>query len=397
MKKTSLLIFILLFNISSVLAAQPLEAKIKKAVEEYKSSRFLNATYIFVQGDKIILSGANGVRSIKTKEPLNYNDQMPVASITKTMTAASILKLQDKKQLNVNDVISKYLDEKSNIWNQGKVPNWANQVTIHDLLLHNSGLTEYFMNLKIDLSKSHTEINKDIANFAASHELKFTPGSKFEYNNTNFVLLGLVVEKVSGKKLADFFNDELFTPIGMKNTRLASLSEAVESQINPDNSPFPTRYFVTPNGTKEPVMNEAKSEFIMVPFADGGVISTTEDLIKWHKALHNGKILSKESYKLMVKKHCQLPDKGQTKNNLGYGMFISSFLKECDCYHHAGNALAIRGESGYIPTHNFYYAILSNTMNYVPKEMADKVDMTKSENNLDISFFLKHILEAIDK
>lgn len=207
-------------------------------------------------------------------------------------------------------------------------------------------------------------------------------------------MLGLIIEQVSGQPLDKFYEKELFEPLNMKSTRLVTLEEALQSQTDPEFSIMPTRYFVTPTGAA-PHFNEAKSEFIMVPFADGGVISTNGDLIRWHKALHNGKVLSDESYKLMTTKHYEIPDKNGRKTYLGYGLFISALWDGCDSYYHAGNALAIRGESGYVPSKNLYYSVLSNVMVYVPKEMQDKIDMTKPENQLDIYFFVDSVLQAI--
>lgn len=395
MKKFSLLIAIFFLNSVVAYAANPLSDKIETAIQEYISSRFFNATYMFSQGDDTIAMGAHGVRSIKTKVALTENELMPVASITKSMTAAGILKLQDKKLLNVQDTVGKYLTASSGIWEGGRVPAWANEVKIHNLLTHRSGIAEYFMQAKLDVTKNHVDINKDIANFAASKDLAFKPGSQFFYNNTNFVLLGLIIEQVSGKKLAEFFDEELFKPNLMKSTRLVSLEEAVNSQTDPNFSAMPTRYFVTPNGTMNPVLNDAKSEFIMVPFADGGVISTNGDLIRWHKALHNGKVLSPESYKLMTTKHYEIPSKTGDKTYMGYGLYISTIWDGSDVYYHAGSALAIRGESGYIPSHDFYYSVLSNTMIYVPKDMEDKIDMKNPLNQIDIYFFVKAIFQAI--
>lgn len=395
MKKFSLLVAVLFLNIVVSYAANPLKDKVETAIQEYISSRFFNATYMFSQGDDTVAIGAHGVRSLKTKVPLTENEQMPVASITKSMTAASILKLQDKKLLNVQDTVGKHLTASSGIWEGGKVPAWANEVTLHNLLTHRSGITEYFMQAKLDVTKNHADINKDIANFAASKDLAFKPGSQFSYNNTNFVLLGLIIEQVSGKKLAKFFDEELFKPIFMESTKLVSLEEAVKSQTDPDFSAMPTRYFVTPNDSMTPVLNDAKSEFIMVPFADGGVISTNGDLIRWHRALHNGKVLSPESYKLMTTKHYEIPSKTGEKTYMGYGLYISTLWNGSDMYYHAGNALAIRGESGYVPSHDFYYSVLSNTMTYVPKDMKDKIDMKNPINQIDIYFFVQAVLQAI--
>lgn len=390
--------FLLLFvNLYAFIATAQVELKdkVSSATQEYLSSRFMNGVYLFCDDSNIIDQGAKGLYSKEKNTLLEPDQPMPIASATKTITAAAILKLQDKGLLNVNDTVAKHLDNKSAIWSNG-IPTWANKVTIHNLLTHRSGLPEYFMAAKIDITKSHEQINKDIANFAASKTLAFEPGFKHDYCNTNYVILGLIIEKISGKKLADFYQEEFFTPLGMKDTKLITLEEAVSHQVNPGSIDYPIRYFVTPTGESKPTFNLAKSEFIMTPYADGGVASTTKDLITWHKALHSGKVLSKDSFDLMITKHYEAPSKEpNVKNYVGYGMFITEMEDDIVIYHHAGNALAIRCESGYIPAKNLYFAVLSNVMNYVPKEMKDKIDVSKPENQLDISHFTKHVFNAI--
>jgi len=397
MRKHIILFLALVLSSSLSFADNDLRNKVSQASKDYLSSRFMNGTYMFCDDDGVIEQGAKGWHSFETKKELTSQQAMPIASTTKTMTAAAVLKLRDQGLLDVNDKVAKFLTKESGIWADGLVPGWADKITIHNLLTHRSGLTEYFMGTKLDINKTHAEINKDIVNFAASKELVFEPGTKHNYCNTNYVLLGLIIETLSGKSLADFYAEEFFKPLGMKDTKLLTLAEAVKHQVEPGSTNYPIRYFVTPTDVYEPQFNLAKSEFIMVPYADGGVASTTKDLIIWNKALHSGKIISDDSYKLMITRHYQLPDDPTDgiKKYTGYGLIISELEGGNVVYHHAGKALAIRCESGYIPSRNLYFAVLSNVMNYVPKEMQDKVDMKKVENQLDIAYFTRYIFDSI--
>jgi len=394
MKKYYLLVISVLFNITLSYADVELRKKVSTASADYLSDHFMNGAYMFCDADGVIDKGAKGLYSTSTKQELQPLQQMPIASATKTMTAAGILKLQDKNLLDVQSTLAKYLDAKSGIWKDNKVPEWAKQVTLHNLLIHRSGIVEYFMNVELDTKKSHVEINKDIANFAGSKELAFEPGTTHHYCNTNFVLLGLVIEQVSGVKLGKFYDEEFFEPLGMANTRLLTLAEALKHQTQPESMNYPTRYFVTPTDS-EPQFTQAQSPFLMVPFADGGVISTTQDLIIWHQALHAGKVISAASYNLMTTKHYKM-DVGQGVNNyMGYGLYISE-LENGDVIHqHAGRAVAIRSESGCILNKGVCFAVLSNVMDYIPKEMQEKIDLTKVENQLDIRYFLKHVFKVI--
>ena len=224
--------------------------------------------------------------------------------------------------------------------------------------------------------------------------MAFKPGEKHDYNNTNYILLGLIIENVSGEKAGQFFEKEFFAPLGMKNTKLLGLAETLQHQKDPESMSHPSRYFVTPTGG-DPHFNLAQHPFIMTPFTDGGVASTTEDLIIWHKALHAGKVLSAESYKQMTTGYYDVPTKTGVTSKVGYGIYITQLENGDELYHHAGRALAIRSESGCIPKKNVCYAVLSNVMDYIPKEMQGKVDTTKAANQLDILHYTKHVLNSL--
>ena len=394
MKKYYLLILAIFFNSAVSFADANIQEKIKATSSDYLSKCFMNGSYMFVDEQGIIAKGAKGVHSIVSNRSLEADQQMPIASATKTMTAAAILKLQERGKLSVQDTVAKYLDEKSGIWTDNEVPAWANEVTIHDMLTHRSGLAEYFMGAEIDTSLPLREINKQIANFAAGQSLSFKPGEKHDYNNTNYVLLGLILEVVSGDNAGDFFEKEFFIPLGMKNTKLLGLAETLQHQKDPESMEIPSRYFVTPTGG-EPQFNLAKHPFTMTPFTDGGVASTAADLVTWHQALHSGKVLSEDSYKQMTTGYYDVPCKVGVKSKIGYGLYITELENGDEFYHHAGSALAIRSESGCILNKNLCFAVLSNIMNYVPKEMQGKVDMTKTENQLDIIYFIKHVLNSL--
>lgn len=190
---------------SSSFADHVLSDNVRSYVQEYLDSRFVSCTYSFCEGNEVITSGSKGKFSMDGDEDLKFDQTMPIASATKVMTASIILRLQDRGKLNVKDSVAQHLGKKSGIWKNRKVPKWAKEVTIHHLLTHTSGLPEYFMAVEIDPTKSLNEITRDIANFAAEKQLSFTPGSNYKYCNTNFILLGLIIEHVTKKSLAQVY------------------------------------------------------------------------------------------------------------------------------------------------------------------------------------------------
>lgn len=388
-----LLFVILLTSFSNSSAGSNIQQRIEGAEKEYISNRFLNAVFMFADDYKPLLTAAKGIFALNG-EQLRANEMMPIASATKPITAVGILRLQEQKLLNVNDKIYKYID--TEIW-QGKVPDWAYKVSIHNLLTHSSGIAEYFSFVKLDLNMSRKEARKKILQFVASKPLEIAVGKKFKYSNTNFVILGMIIEKVAKKDLCNFFQDEFFKPLNMKSTSFASYSEAARIQRNVVSSNYPIRYFITPNNSNKPIFTPVTADFVALPCADGGVISTPSDLIKWHRALNNGKILSKKSYKLMTTKHLLAKEIDGRKTYMGYGIFITDLDPKHTMIHYTGKALGVQSEMGYILPNNLYFAILSNTEVKIPKGEEDKIDLKDPLNQLGIVYFRDAIINAAIK
>jgi CubicO group peptidase (beta-lactamase class C family) len=398
-KKLSLLSIILF--VASISFADVNKKDLADFRDVYLKTHTLNAIYAVYSGDKPLLEGASGFYSKKIEQDpnsmdklLGFEQQMPVASGTKQITAAAILRLKDQGKLDVTDVIAKYIPENSVYWG-GKMPIWATQITIHQLLTHTGALQEYIPALKIDLTKSHKEINSEILQFAAQSTLVGKIGEKFQYCNTGYVILGLIIENVSGKELELFFKDEFFTPLDMKNTYLSNLQEAADYQNGKLFDRFPKRYFIIP-GNVPPMFSPVNTDLRLPPFSDGGVVSTARDMNKWMVALYSGKILSADSLKLMTTPHVQSADKLMTDAYYGYGIYIVNQGGKT-IYSHGGNAIAIRGEFSYIKELATSVIVLSNSMVHVPEALEGKIDFTQDHNQIDIMFFNKGLINILCK
>lgn len=356
----------------------------------------LHAVYEFKKGNKIIAKGASGEFSITSHVKLTPDQVMPVASGTKNIIAAAILKLEEKKLLSTSDTVEKFFPQKEQIWrvakqNGNQFPEWARKVTIHNLLTHSSGLNEYIFNIQIDPNKSHDEINKQILHFAASKELHFEPGTKFKYCNTGYVILGMIIEKITGENLSYYLKKTFFDPLNMKNTHMASLQEVVDYR-HCKLSKYPELYFAFyKNDTF--TLSRAETKFVFVPYADGGIMSTADDLVNWHYKLHHGKILSKASYKKMIHPYFFDPVITDQNRYAGYGIFISKLNNKDTLYYHSGRSAGIRSESGYVPSKQLGFAIISNIMPFLDEKQMAKVDFTKISNQLDIYFLMNYVLK----
>ena len=376
-----------------------LKRNLKALKNSYLETHNLNSIYAVFHNNTTLLKGAHGYYSYKEDNGIRdmmlcSEQKMPIASGTKQMTAAAILRLKDQGKLSLSSPISSYLPAQSHYWN-GAMPEWANNVTIHHLLTHTSGVVEYLFALQLDLTQPHEKINTEIISLANKSPLAFVPGEKFSYCNTGYVILGLIIEEISGKKLAQYFKDEFFDVLKMNNTHLSDIKEAFEYQSGKLRDIYPDRYLwiPTPNGIVRKIVDGSHK---LPPFADGGVVSTAEDMHKWMSALYQGKILSPESLTLMVTPHIKAVNKSFENAHYGYGIFI---LKENgnNIYLHGGNAIGIRGEYGYIKEKNISVILMSNHMMHIPEEMASYVNFTLPEHQLDIVFFNKALLSLLCK
>ncbi len=393
MKLHSKFLGILLFILVACTGSSLNDEANKKFSEFFTNHKDISATYLVAHNDKIIAHGAQGFFDREKNINLEEKQQMPIASGTKQMTAAMILRLQERGILSVEDTLAKFLPSDSDWWTNTPMPAWANKVTIHQLLTHTSGIAEYIPALKFDIAIGHNKIKHLIAEFAAQTPLTHEPGTKYLYTNTGYFFLGIIIESLTKQDIASIFRNEFFDSLGMNDTRMASFDEAVKFQ-NDQLPNFPKRYFAIPTGI-DPKFIPAKVDFFVVPFSDGGVISTVSDLVKWNRAFHNGDVVSEYSYKLMTTPYTEAHDSFVKNVMSGYGVYIHTLDDGRIVYYHSGRAVAIRSEHGYIPASDIYFAILSNIMIYETPEMAGKVDYKNSANQFDIGF-LRDVIWSLD-
>jgi CubicO group peptidase (beta-lactamase class C family) len=274
MKKISFFIIILLSSLS--LAAQEAAQKLDELVTAYTQMEQFNGSVLVAQKGVILLQKGYGYKNAAKKEMNDATTVFQIGSITKQFTSAIILRLQEKKKLSIQDKLSKYFPD---------LP-FADSVTIENLLSHTSGIFNYTNNgefMKTEAVKPATR-EKILALFK-DKPLEFTPGSKFNYSNSGYMLLGYIIEKVTGKPYEKVVHEMVFTPLHMNHsgfdfTNLYSPDKAVG-------------YFALTKSanTPAPVVDSSAS------FAAGAIYTSVEDLYKWDRALFTEKIISKASLK----------------------------------------------------------------------------------------------------
>jgi CubicO group peptidase (beta-lactamase class C family) len=253
-------------------AKEKIEALIQSQVGDGKTP---GITVSVAKGGHIIYEKAAGVRDTSTKAPMLISTPQAIGSTTKQFTAAAILLLQQQKKLSIDDKLSKYVPEYVH----------ADKVTLRQMLNMVSGISDndpaiYGDHLTEPITRE--EMFKNLNKLP----LMWKPGTHMVYTNTNYNLLGLVVERVSGHSYLTFLRDHIFSPLGMSST-------STSDQPPPD---MATGYYHEKPGQPFTTRAELHPDF---SFGTGHLVSTTQDLLKWDAALLAGKILDQHSLQTM--------------------------------------------------------------------------------------------------
>ena len=233
-------------------------------------SRF-NGAILVARNGKIIFEHYQGLQNVLSGEPIDSNTAFHLASVSKTFTAMAILKLWENAALLLDDPVAKYLEG-------FPFP----LITVRNLLSHRSGLPNYVHFVeKLGWDTQRFITNTDILQLFIDHPDKLKPGranAYFDYCNTNYALLALIVEKVSQLGFSDYLNNVFFKPLGMNNSFVYAVEMAEKV--------LPSYKF---NNRKEPMM------FLDAVYGDKNIYSTPRDMMKWDLALSNGQLFSEKT------------------------------------------------------------------------------------------------------
>lgn len=273
MKKicTCLFLTFFMFRISEI-NAQTVRL-LDSALTSLHQRQLFNGTALYAEQGKIVYKKAFGVTNIATGELLQTRSAFNLASISKQFVAMTIMILQEEGKIGYDEEVRRYL------------PAFPyEKITIRHLLTHTSGLPDY-----INLASRHTGTldtlsNRDVLELLSRYTpaLDFPPGERWEYCNTGYVLLPLIVEQISGQPFEDFFQKRIVTPLGLKDTYVYHLGISV----SPTNRVYGFRRF-----EGNPIANDL-GRFDGLD-GDGNIYASAEDLFRWEQALHSSKLVRK--------------------------------------------------------------------------------------------------------
>src|SRR5690349_9885134 len=306
-----------------------------------------SAAFAVIRGNDTLAYGAYGLADVDARRAPTANTIYEIGSITKQFTSAAIMKLVEQGRVRLDDDLSKYVPQ---------FPLQGKKVSIHELLNHTSGIHSYTSSPAWQKTWNDVLSPDAIIKFVAADTFDFAPGSAYRYNNTGYVLLGMVVEKASGQKYAKYLDAQFFKPLGLKQTSYCPSKTSDHA--------FALGYSKGPNGT-------VRAQFLDLshPFSAGALCSTVGDLAKWQRALDAGKVVSPASYALMST--ADTLNSGR-KINYGFGL-VPGVFNGHETVSHTGGIPGFASAAAYVPDDSLSIVVFTNYDNESPQTLVQNL------------------------
>lgn len=341
--------FLSLFLVSASASAAPdhltkridhrIDGDVKTALKRFDVP---GAAVMVIRNGRKILVRTFGWRDVERRLPVVPTTFFEIGSLTKQFTAASIMQLREAGKLQIDRPLSDYLPSAP----------YASEVTLRQLLTHTSGLHDYLDGpaAEVDKLASHPASHQDLIARVGSLPLDFPPGSRWSYSNTGYLLLGMVIEEVSGEPYPEYLKRHILDPLGMKMT----YTTADEARLQ--NMAVGYRK-VAGKLQRSPLIDPSWGG------AAGFLIAPLGELTKWDAALREGKIVSPESYREMTTPFMT------SKNgsaDYGFGLFVDSVYGE-PRIGHTGGTHGFTAADEYYPRENTRIIALTNLGDATPE------------------------------
>src|SRR5215510_422107 len=263
-----------------------------------------------IRDGNVVLAKGYGLANVELSVPATEDTVYELLSVSKEFTAASILLFVEEGKVSMVESVPKYLPDSPAAWKD---------VTVRHLLSHTSGITDY-----TDIRPFFEMIRQDaspekLMKPVKERPLDFAPGTRWRYSNSNYFVLGMILEKVSGKKYADFLEERIFQPLGMMETRVNNMTDIIPNRasgyhwLGEDADQMPS--FLSGYHGRKNVLQNAVYISPTRKWAAGAIVSSVRDLIKWDAALQTGKLVKRSTVHQMW-----TPAKLKTGAEIDYGL-----------------------------------------------------------------------------
>lgn len=288
---------------------------------------------LVARGDTVLYRGARGEADVEKNLPLRTDSLFRIGSVTKQFAAAGVLKLVEAGKVKLDDPLTKY------------VPGFpgGDGITVLQLLNHTAGVRDYtrikdYMvgpPIQRDLTTAH------LIDVFKNEPATFAPGSKWDYSNSGYVLVGAIIEAASGEPWHAYLERALFRPLGMTNTGYAADPKRVARQVRP-------------YSYDKDKLVPARPISMTQPHAAGSLLSTADDLFKWNRALHEGRVLNNANYAQMI-----TPAGSAKEVGYGFGLYREK-LRTFPMLTHGGGIFGFISALNYVPGPDISVVVLEN-------------------------------------
>lgn len=316
-------------------------ARLQTIVKAYTPGNSFMGAILVADGDRILLNQGFGMASLEWNIPNDPETKFRVCSLTKQFTAALVLLLEQDGKLHIDDPVGRYLPDAPGGWEK---------ITVRELLDQTSGIPDLVGDKDFGSWSMSEHTPAEVFALLQNRPLEFEPGTKFEYSNSNYSVLGMVIEKVSGEKYGTLLRRRILEPLGMKDTGL-------------DTDELILAKRAAGYGQGKDGLVAARTMSMSVPWSAGSIYSTTEDLLRWERGLFGGKILNDASLKEMT-----------TAGNGNYGFGVE--VRDVDglkVVEHGGGIQGFSAELIDVPQRNVTVIVLSNVYSSTPGAMGEQL------------------------
>lgn len=306
----------------------------RKALEQSVAANGPGAVVLIAKGDRVMYRDARGLAQLELGVPLSAYHVFRIASVTKVFTAATVVKLAEQGKLSLDDPLAAHLPD---------FPR-AGEITLRQLLNHTAGVSDTdvdpqpgFPRRVVDTATLVAEIRK--------RPLDFPPGTRWSYSNAGYVLLGAVIEKVIGGPWHAAAQELLAQPLGLRDTRYGDESALIARRV---------AGYTTDSRTR--AVRNAPAISSSIPAAAGGLVSTADDLLRWMRALTDGRAVGRHGFEQMMAPPDKLPPSAE---RYGLGLYLWSVRGHL-MVGHTGQIDGFASILAYLPEQDITIVVLAN-------------------------------------
>ena len=340
----ALFLFFMLLGLHGI--SQNIEKEVDAILSEQYEHNGPGATALIYKDGEVIYRKGFGYANLELDVKMQPEHVFEIGSITKQFTAIAILMLEEQGKLKVEDEITKYIPD---------YPTNGKTITIHHLLNHTSGIKSY---TAIESFREQARVDftpTELIDVFKNQPMDFDPGEQYRYNNSGYVILGYIIELITGESYEAFVQKNFFDKLGMKNTHYGSHEKIIKN-----------RAYGYQN--RDGYVN-ADYLSMSLPYAAGAIISNVDDLLIWQKALNNHELISKETYEKAIN--------GSSLNNgdyIGYGYGLQAGrIQGSKSITHGGGIFGYTTQGIYLPDEDVFVSVLTNCDCNSPGNYATKI------------------------